>query len=814
MQISVTLAAVLLATRFGGLFGFPPTGISTFWPPNAILFAALLLIAERDRATCLVLAYPAYVIAELWIGFDAASSLVFAAANCIGVGVALLIYNWLGRQIPALTDLRQLLAMFAAFAVGSVVGGTIGPGWIAYAGGDFVATAERWSLADFVGYLVFTPVILTMKDWRDWWTTSAESAKLEAIAASVALSVISVFSYGVLHGSAEHQHGIEFLPIPLMLWMALRLGPKGAALSSLIISLIALSNAIRGYGPFTDLSPEDNVLSLQLFVTSIVLATLLVAVLTRERDEAYRLLSERDQQEKEARYRALVDHATDGIMIFDPELEQFIEANPRAAQIFACSVEDLIGTVGPAELSPEFQPDGRRSDEAARAHIADALQGNFPSFEWMHKGRDGRDIPCEISLARFPDPERKLVRASIIDISDRKEAAQQRSDLENRLAQSQKLEAIGKLTGGVAHDFNNLLNVVLGNLELLQEMTDDPEQMELINAGIGATHKGATLTKNMLSFARRAYLQPTVLNLSDIVHDMDNWISRTIPASIRVEMSLQPGLWKVSADHTSTESALLNLLINARDAMPDGGVITIETANVTLDDTENGGTGDDLEPGHYALLAVSDTGVGIPPENIERVFDPFFTTKGPGEGSGLGLSMVHGFIKQSGGSVRIYSEVGSGTTVKLYFRATNAPEAEARPAVEKQAAEPASARILIAEDQEAVVDLLVRILRKEGHYVVPAKTGDEALKIFRMDASFDLLITDIVMPGHLQGPGLARELRGLNPALPVIFMSGYARESTVHGNGLRESDIRLMKPVSKQSLIDSVQTALSNVPCK
>ena len=315
----------------------------------------------------------------------------------------------------------------------------------------------------------------------------------------------------------------------------------------------------------------------------------------------------------------------------------------------------------------------------------------------------------------------------------------------------------------------------------------------------------------MLNFARRADLHPTKLDLSDVAQQMENWIARTIPASIRVEMSLEKDLWPVHADRATTESALLNLMINARDAITDGGVVTLETSNVILDHTLECGVGDDLDPGRYALLAVSDTGVGIPEHQIQHAFEPFYTTKGLAKGSGLGLSMVHGFMRQSGGGARIYSEVDIGTTVKLYFPVSlNSKE-------EHETTEPArvtfesviKARILVAEDQDEVLDLLFCILENEGHTVVPARTGDQALELFEADQTFDLLVTDIVMPGKLQGPDLARRVRSIRSSIPVIFMSGYAREATIHGNGLRASDIRLMKPVSKKDLIAAVQKALS-----
>ncbi|MDJ0824974.1 MAG: ATP-binding protein [Rhodobacter sp.] len=512
----------------------------------------------------------------------------------------------------------------------------------------------------------------------------------------------------------------------------------------------------------------------------------------------------------EERYRALVDHATEAIVILDVDTGVFMEANPAAARLYGIPVDDLIGKHGPATVSPELQPDGRRSVNVAMAHVGEALAGAFPRFEWVHRRADGTDVPCDISLARFPDPTRKLVRGSIIDITERKRSERQRFDLETRLAQAQKLETVGQMTGGVAHDFNNLLNVVLGNLELLHDEVADAELKSWIDAAISATIRGADLTQKMLSFARRAHLDPSVLDLTEIVQETGNWMARTLPATIMVKTELAPDLWPVEADRASTESSLLNLIVNARDAMPDGGILTIETANSPFLEHPEDARLRDLPPGNYAMLAVSDTGIGIQKANTERVFEPFFTTKRPGEGSGLGLSMVHGFMKQSGGAAVIYSEPGQGTTVKLYFPVPVGAGARGttETAVRDAAVVHRPARVLMAEDQVEVMDVMMRVLRTAGYAVTPAASGDAAKKLFLAEGPFDLLITDIVMPGRLQGPALARELREIAPELPVVFMSGYAREAAMHGNGLREEDIRLMKPVTRAKLLGAVREAL------
>jgi CheY-like chemotaxis protein len=282
-----------------------------------------------------------------------------------------------------------------------------------------------------------------------------------------------------------------------------------------------------------------------------------------------------------------------------------------------------------------------------------------------------------------------------------------------------------------------------------------------------------------------------------------------LPERIETEISLLAGLWKIDVDAASLESALLNVILNARDAMPDGGRLTIETSNVRIDDDYIERRREDLRPGRHVLVAISDTGRGIAPEHLESVFEPFFTTKAIGEGTGLGLSMVQGFVKQSSGTVQIYSEPGVGTTVKLYFPTSKADlggHRETEP--HENVANSSGERILLAEDDPDVLAVLVEILSRSGFDVRATGSGDEALAAFLSDPTFDLLVTDIVMPGDLQGTALARRLRGIRPDLPVVFMSGYANEATVHGNGLRPEDIRLMKPVRTADILAAVRKAL------
>ncbi|RAK14068.1 PAS domain S-box-containing protein [Salipiger aestuarii] len=386
--------------------------------------------------------------------------------------------------------------------------------------------------------------------------------------------------------------------------------------------------------------------------------------------------------------------------------------------------------------------------------------------------------------------------------------AQRQTELANR---AQRMESIGQLTGGIAHDFNNLLAVIMGNLELLKDDIHGPDQRRMIEAGLEATRRGADLTRSMLAFARRARLDPEPLDLNEVIRHARNWMYRALPETVDMETSLLAGLWQVRLDAASLESAILNLLLNARDAMAGHGKLTIETANLRIDDAYVDSRDQELLPGRYVMLAISDTGTGIPEHSLHKIFEPFYTTKGPGQGSGIGLSMVQGFVKQSGGTVQVYTEPGQGTTFKLYFPATNADGSMVSLNSRRAASarfDAGGLRLLLAEDETAVRKVLVATLRAAGFDVTAAASGDEAMAVYAANPVFDVVITDIVMPGTLQGTGLARALRALNPDLPMIFMSGYASEATVHGNGLRPEDIRLMKPVPKGDLLRAVAQVL------
>ena len=448
-------------------------------------------------------------------------------------------------------------------------------------------------------------------------------------------------------------------------------------------------------------------------------------------------------------------------------------------------------------------PDSKR--KADRANATFLSKGSCKDIEYQFLTKNGKVIDVLLSAVAEFDDNKNVIRsmAVLTDITEGKK-------VERQLLQAQKMESVGQLTGGLAHDFNNLLGVVLGNLQLIDRTVQHDEKAhKRVQSAQAAVEKGAELTRRLLAFSRRQPLETESLEPNPLIESFGELLERTLGEQIALECHLADNMPRIRTDPSQLESAILNLAVNARDSMPDGGLLTIESQLAEVD--ENYARRNDLKPGEYVLLAVTDTGNGIPKDIINQVFEPFFTTKETGKGSGLGLSMIYGFMKQTGGHVNIYSEAGCGTTVRLYFpidrdNVDNDMRIDAGQAVSTINGN--NETLLVVEDQAEVREVAAALLEDLGYQVVTAPDGPSGLKILKQRQDIDLLFTDMVMPGGMNGPSLAIEARKLRPNFPVVFTTGYADAAVLRESQIAETGNLITKPYQRDHLGEKIRRAL------
>jgi PAS domain S-box-containing protein len=516
-------------------------------------------------------------------------------------------------------------------------------------------------------------------------------------------------------------------------------------------------------------------------------------------------IEERTQQlaAKEALIRTFFDHSSEchAVLVEAGEGQyRYEEVNPATLRVYRKTREQVIGrTVG--------EVFGSEIANAISSHLTACLRAGAP-YRYERLQGDSTIEAIVTPVPQEPGAPRRLV-VSASDVTGRRL-------LERQLQQSQKMEAVGQLTGGVAHDFNNLLTIVLGGLDIIgRQIPKLPAPAALAriewarDAALQSGKRAAELTKRLLAFSRQQPLNPQPLDANELVDGICDLLRRTLGETIHFETALAQDLWPTFADPNQLENALLNLAVNARDAMPRGGRLTVETANVSLDKAYVAALGEPIAVGQYIMIAVTDTGAGMDRATRERAFDPFFTTKEVGKGTGLGLSQVYGFARQSAGHVKIYSEIGEGTTVKLYLPRRHVDAAETKPEETHEVARSMrSETILVVEDDDALREYASDILRELGYRVLDANDGQQALEALSREPHVDLLLTDVVMPGGLNGRQLADQALRARPDLKVLYMTGYTRRAIVH-NGRLDAGVHLIaKPFSFEELADSVRKRL------
>lgn len=508
--------------------------------------------------------------------------------------------------------------------------------------------------------------------------------------------------------------------------------------------------------------------------------------------------SEEALRKSEAAFRGLFESAPDAIVLVNQDVRITV-VNKQVGRTFGYTPEELIGQPIEMLLPERFRERHIGHCIAYQTHPATRPMG--AGLELFGLRKDGSEVPVEIGLSAFQANGDEVILGFIRDVSERKL-------LELQLSQSQKMEAIGRLAGGVAHDFNNHLGVIIGYSELLLDRLPPGDPLRKSATMIKeAGQRSASLTRQLLAFSRRQVFEPKVLDLNAVVSELDNMLRPIIGEDVELVTLLDPPLGKLRADPAQMDQIIMNLAVNARDAMPHGGRLTLQTSNADLDKAYASKHAT-VEPGHYVMLAVSDNGTGMDKQTQEQIFEPFFTTKEKGRGTGLGLSMVYGIVKQSGGYIWVYSEPGKGTTFKIYLPRVDEVIAEASTGRASPPVDAGQETVLLVEDEGMLRELAFEILRESGYTVLAAGTGEEAVEISsKHQGPIHLLMTDAVMPG-ISGRALAHSIEQHRPDMKVLFVSGYTDDSALRSGLVEPGTSFLQKPFSRGALTRKVRAVL------
>jgi PAS domain S-box-containing protein len=784
-SLALLAAGYLVAGRLGFLASAVHPVVSSAWPPSGIALAALLLLGPRF--------WPAITLGAFLVNFTSGIAPLASAAIAVGntleavVGALLLIK--LAKFRPSLERLRDVLALVVLGALASpVLSATIGTTVLSLSGSAVGISRAMiwlaWYSGDAIGIVLITPLILA-------WA-SGPRPKLttrEAIEASVLATILVVFTVALFQTPFSYVYAI----FPVTIWAALRFGPRGAATASVVVSALAIWYTVHGMGPFASSTAVNNLFELQTFIALLALTSLILAGVIAERKAADSALEQSRQQ-----HRDIIHYASVGVLQTDPD-GKIVLANPALARI--------LGYDGPEQLIGRYTTEALYSDPAMRPAIVSQFEASREGagFEIQWKRRDGSPVWVDVHARAVRDDvgQTSYFEGFVYDLTGRKR-------LEGQFRQAQKMEAVGRLAGGVAHDFNNLLTVIgsctdfiLGDPTLPEEHRADLAEVKK------ATDRATSLTRQLLAFGRTQVLRPATIDLNDRLAELLPMLKRLFETTIDIRIEPAPDLWAVRADPTQIEQVLLNLALNARDAMPDGGTLTFSTENSVIR-RELGGLDQEytMNAGNYVLLRVRDTGVGMDADTQRKVFEPFFTTKDTGKGTGLGLATAYGIVKQSGGYIKLLTAPGKGAEFLIYLPRTDAALTDKVIAQERRSTEPANGTILVVEDEAGVRQALHRLLAAEGYTVLTASNGADALRLFAAARDeIALLITDIVMPA-MSGRALAEKCRAIRGTLKVIYVSGYTRESLLSQQTFADGTELIEKPFTRDAVLARIADVL------
>ncbi len=815
------LELAVIGTIYGGLAEawllFPAINpaATPLWPPTGLALALLLVRGYRI--------WPAIVAGSFSATLLTARPLLEAASIGIATLLAALAGAWLldrwsnGRNTFATPTGIAKFALIS-FAPTALIGsaGAVG-GLLLQNNAEVVAALLHWPvwwLADAAALLLIVPAIVLWANppfarWR-----LAETMAVAFVAAAIGFLAYSPLVDANLvgpgfDGALAYRGMLGFLIVLPLLWASLRGHRRDVASVALIFIGCAVWGFASGVGPFAKADVNGALLLLFALSLGATVPPLLVsAAIATRRDTEARLLATQQQlnrdiaktdqalQTAKRHFQILIEGVADFAIFVVDTAGRVASWNSAAQQITGYSTEEIIGK----HFGIFYRPDERRAGEPNRA-LELAVQGGKCDVEGWRIRKNGTPLFVTGSVSSIRDDNGKLIGfANIIrDATERRDAQEKLVQAREQLAMAQKMEAIGKLTGGIAHDFNNLLMIIGGNAQTFRRLLD-PKLPKAIEAIQTAAKRGESLTRQLLTFSRRQHLSPTVVDLSASVRNMRTMIESSLRGNIVYKENIAADVWPIKVDLAELELAIVNLAVNARDAMPNGGTFTLSVSNVTpVYDRPN-----DQGNGGLVMIEFGDSGTGIPPNLLPKIFDPFFTTKEVGKGTGLGLSQVYGFAHQAGGTVRAKSKVGQGTTITLYLPTSTEKEIAGKETVAAQAPQSQRPMVLVVDDSADVAEVTSSLFEHLGYDTVYRDSAEAALKLLDEGSKFDLVFSDIVMPGTIDGVGLASEIRARYPHLPVILTTGYSDAAQVAPKNLRI----LRKPFDTEALRGFIQDAM------
>ena len=752
------------------------------WSSAGIAIGALTAFSCRLWPGVVIGTLGAAALADFPMG----AAVIVAVGNTLAAMTGALTFRYFGFD-PKLERIRDVIGMAAiAIPISGVPSAILAIPALSIAGTELAnslwLSGVLWLDGSIMSGLIFVPLIVS---WGCQWGEPLHSQRpfeLSALAI-LATAVVVVESWPTIPYAT--QMGIVTTTFALVVWAALRFGVRVTTAITATIVIVAIGGSANGLGPLKFLDHPSQWAALNFFTPFYVVTALALSSIVTARNR-----SEQELKASERRLRDIASSASDFFWETDVNLH-VTYVSERLGDIFGDAGKQLIG-------KPAMNHDLGEVDPEDLMGLIDTMTDReaYRNHEISITTEDGLKRVFHLSGTPIFDDagEFQGYRGTGTEITQHRAA-------EEQLFQAQKMETVGQLTGGVAHDFNNLLAVIMGNLELVDEaIGDNRRARETLLRAFSAAERGATLIQRLLAFSRRQALAPKVVDINSLISGLAVMLRRTLGESFSVREDLQKDLWLVKVDPAQLETAVLNLALNARDAMATGGEIVIESRNAVISRDEASGD-DPVEPGEYVSVAVRDVGSGMAPDVLQRIFEPFFTTKDVGSGSGLGLSMVYGFVRQSGGRVEAVSTQGAGTTMTLYLPSLDAqdlPQISAEPVELEMRGR--GERILLVEDDDGVREMTYRLLVAMGYDVLAAEDGYAALALIEEGAKIDLLLTDVMLPGGVNGDVLAREIQRSHPGLITLFMSGYPKTAMERFASIGEETHLLQKPFQKQDL--------------